>query len=356
MSDATWDATIERIRRHCRSSGRESVEIIFHGGEPTLIGAARLASMCTRARARLADVAGLTLTIQTNATRLDAGWVSVLREHEVAVGVSLDGPQEVNDRHRVDRRGRGSHERVAAGIALLREGGVPFAILSVVQPGADPLDIHHHYSRLGCSAVSYLLPAVPREAVAELREKFGPTPCADFLIPIFDDWWSHGTLELQVREFWNIGRVIMGGKSRVDSIGNPPLRYVTVETDGSIQGVDKLRACEDGMTSTSLNVYDHDFDDIARASPLHAGVMEGLPLPTGCRACPEAQTCAGGYVPHRYSQERQFDNPSVWCADLLALFAHVRMRMGVSHEETRARREALARPAAIQAVSAGSSS
>jgi hypothetical protein len=31
----------------------------------------------------------------------------------------------------------------------------------------------------------------------------------------------------------------------------------------------------------------------------------------------------------------------VWCADLLALFAHVRARMGVSHEETQRRRSAL---------------
>jgi sulfatase maturation enzyme AslB (radical SAM superfamily) len=52
-------------------------------------------------------------------------------------------------------------------------------------------------------------------------------------------------------------------------------------------------------------------------------------------------TCGGGYLPHRYSAARGFDNPSVWCADLLALFAHVRARMGVTTDETTARRTAL---------------
>jgi uncharacterized protein len=68
--------------------------------------------------------------------------------------------------------------------------------------------------------------------------------------------------------------------------------------------------------------------------------MAGLPLPAGCRACRERDTCAGGHLPNRYSRERGFDNPSVWCADLLALFDHVRLRMGVSHEETELRRAA----------------
>jgi uncharacterized protein len=85
---------------------------------------------------------------------------------------------------------------------------------------------------------------------------------------------------------------------------------------------------------------------MGRTNPLHAAVMRGLPLPEGCRGCPESETCAGGYAPHRYSQERQFDNPSLWCADLFAVFAHVRTRMGVSHEEARVRRPALHAPAA----------
>ena len=356
MSSETWEATLERIRAHCIANGRERVELIFHGGEPTLIGSTRLASMCGRARERLEDVAQVRLSIQTNATRLNPDWVAILREHDVGVGVSLDGPKEVNDRYRVDHRGRGSHDRVAHGIALLREAGVPFGILSVVAPGEDPLRIHRHFIELGCGSVSYLLPSVTREEAAELRGRFGPTPCADFLIPIFDEWWCNETLEVRIREFWSIGRVIMGGRSLVDSIGNPPLRFVTVETDGSIHGVDNLRTAVDGLTGTSLNVHRAGFGDIAHASPLHDAVMRGLPLPTGCRDCPESETCAGGYVPARYSQERQFDNPSMWCADLLALFTHVRARMGVSYEETRARRQALEGGAAQVPAIAGSSS
>jgi uncharacterized protein len=308
-----------------------------------LVGASRFGWMCAYAREQLQDITKLSFAIQTNGTRLNAEWLAVLSEHGVQVGVSLDGPAVINDAFRVDRRGRGSHRAVLSGIELLRQAGVPFGILSVVQPGADPLPIHRHFVELGCVSISYLLPSYTHDTIGSLREQHGLTPCADFLIPIFDDWWRDGSFEVSIRDFWNFGRLIMGGASQVDTIGNPPLGYTCVETDGSMQGLDKLRSCEDGLSEIGLNVYEADFREIASASPFHAAIMEGLPLPSGCRSCPERETCAGGHLPNRYSKARGFDNPSVWCADLLALFAHIRMRMGVSVEDTHRRRAALGR-------------
>ncbi len=349
MSEETYGATLERIRRHCQRSGQEKVQVVFHGGEPTLVGSARFAAMCVQARERLEDLAEVTLSVQTNGTRLDREWAETLLEHDVEVGVSLDGPKEVNDAARVDHGGRGSHDSVVEGIAALGDAGVPFGILSVVQLGADPLRIHRHFIELGARSVAYLLPSYTHDTIGPVRKRYGSTPCADYLIPIFDEWWDSGTTEVSIREFWEIGRVIMGGLTELDSIGNPPIRFVSVETDGSMHGLDKLRACEDGMTRTALNVHDSDFHDIAERDSLHAAIMEGVPLPTGCRACPERSTCAGGLVAHRYSHEAGFDNPSVWCADLLAIFAHIRARLGVSHEETAARRAAHRELAAVPA-------
>src|SRR5262249_36318817 len=145
MSDETSDAVLARIRRNCEEGGQDKVAILFHGGEPTLIGSRRFTSMCERARERLGDMTSVELEIQTNGTRLDEDWVQVFLEHDVRVGISLDGPREVNDAARVDHKGRGSYDSVARGVALLRDGGVPFGILSVVQLGADPLSIHRHF-------------------------------------------------------------------------------------------------------------------------------------------------------------------------------------------------------------------
>ena len=33
--------------------------------------------------------------------------------------------------------------------------------------------------------------------------------------------------------------------------------------------------------------------------------------------------CGGGYLPHRFSRKNGFDNPSVYCDDLYAMFANM---------------------------------
>jgi uncharacterized protein len=355
MSDAVFDQALVRIREHCESSGQDSVEISFHGGEPCLLGARRFDTWCARARHTLAGTARVSLRIQTNGTLLDAEWAEAFRNNGVRVGISVDGPKPIHDRVRLDRQGRGSYDAVVKGVAVLRDARVPFAVLSVIPLGSDAVSVHRHLLSLGPDALSYLLPDFTHDTIAPIRARYGQTPCADFLIPVFDDWWFHGTLEVLIANFWNIGRTILGGTSESEAIGNRPAGYAVVEADGDIEGVDVLRVCGNGMAATGLNVRDASFGEIASSSALHRQSMfEGMPLPRGCRACPEAETCAGGHLPHRWSQQNGFDNPSVWCADLLKLFAHIRRRFDVPFEETRRRRGELRAPrsAAPQAAAA----
>ena len=80
----------------------------------------------------------------------------------------------------------------------------------------------------------------------------------------------------------------------------------------------------------------HGFDDLETGAPhVHEAIHSGYPPAAPCRACPELAVCGGGFLPQRYSRARRFDNPSVWCADILALLAHIRARTGISPELTR---------------------
>ena len=46
-----------------------------------------------------------------------------------------------------------------------------------------------------------------------------------------------------------------------------------------------------------------------------------------CKRCPIRVTCGGGYMPHRFSKENGFNNPSVYCRDLLKLICHVQNKV-----------------------------
>lgn len=352
MSDEIFDATLERIRGHCEFTGQDRLHISFHGGEPCLLGPKQFNAWCSRARKVLRGVATVDFGIQTNGTLLDQAWAAVLVEHQVVVGISMDGPKEIHDLLRVDHAGRGSYDQVKRGLKVLQSARVPYTILSVIQLGADPLAIHRHFLSLGAARISYLLPDFTHDTIAPVRQKYGPTPAADFLLPVFDDWWFNGTLDVIVEDLWNVGRIILGGRSAIETFGNEPPRYVFVEADGEIEGLDCLRSCKEGIAKINLNVRHDDFREILKTDSMHrTAIFQGMPLPQGCRGCPEQDTCAGGYLPHRYSSDRGFDNPSVWCADLLKLFAHLRSRLGVTVEETYAGRQALQAGVAAAAAS-----
>lgn len=116
----------------------DELTIVWHAGEPLVLPP----SYYEEAFGVLAEVLGratlLTHSIQTNAVLIDDAWCRLLRRHAVALGVSVDGPAALHDRHRRTRDGRPTHAAVLQAMRLLRAQGVPYHAIAVVT--ADALD------------------------------------------------------------------------------------------------------------------------------------------------------------------------------------------------------------------------
>lgn len=106
----------------------ENVTILLHGGEPLLHYdlVQKLVEYAEPYRDRLA------LSIQTNATLLTRERVRFLKEHNLGVGVSLEGPPELHDRTRPLQSGESSFAATMRGIRLLREEDCPFGNITVL--------------------------------------------------------------------------------------------------------------------------------------------------------------------------------------------------------------------------------
>jgi len=176
--------------------------------------------------------------------------------------------------------------------------------------------------------MDFLLPDVSHDNKERMYGGLGPTPVADYLLPVLDAWLNEDNSEVSVRIFKGLFRRLLGGHGLTDDFGNTGSSYLIVETDGSIEANDALRVCEDGIARSGLNVLRHGFDDLAMGRPLvYKAVNGGFSLPNGCLGCPERHVCGGGYLPHRFSKRNGFDNPSVWCADILRLMKHMRQHL-----------------------------
>lgn len=63
---------------------------------------------------------------------LDDDWCTFFNEHDFLVGLSVDGPRELHNAYRVDRRGRGTFDLVMDGWRALDRHSVNFNILCAV--------------------------------------------------------------------------------------------------------------------------------------------------------------------------------------------------------------------------------
>ena len=323
MSEPVFGALLERVGEYCGRRPGHSMSLVFHGGEPMLMNAATFDRYATMAEERLGDALGR-LSIQTNATRVTAEWAEALARHGIAVGVSIDGPADVHDRVRVDHGGRGSHADAMAGIDRLREAGIEPEVLCVVNPECSGAGVYRHFRSEGITWMNFLLPDVSHDNKEAIYGRFGPTPVADYLIPAFDAWIAEDDPSVVVAVFQELLQRLMGGPGTFDTFGNPLMGYLVVETDGSIEALDALKVCDDGIASSGLDVVSAGFDDLGLGMPLvHQAVHEGFPLCARCEACELVGTCGGGYLPHRYSRRNGFDNESVWCRDIIALLGHM---------------------------------
>ncbi|MFF3734283.1 radical SAM protein [Streptomyces sp. NPDC002476] len=104
-----------QLIRECLQPGHRLM-LMFHGGEP-MLRFRQIRDLVEFARAQADHVgAAVRFTIQTNGLHLDERTIDFLRTHDFSVGVSLDGPRDVHDRHRVDHGGAGTFDRIAATI------------------------------------------------------------------------------------------------------------------------------------------------------------------------------------------------------------------------------------------------
>jgi uncharacterized protein len=347
MPDDVFASVVQKIHDWCVANQQPKVNILFHGGEPLLVGSTRLDNWCRAIVESLSDVCTVTFQLQTNGVLISDDYVNVFVRHNINVGISMDGPRELHNSSRITHSGAGSYDEVVAGMERIWKGGLPVSVLSVIPLGADGAYVQRHFANLKVSKISYLLPDFTHDTIHDVHSRFGPTPCADFLIDAFESWWNKDTLSILVEPFVGIAKLILGGDSDIDIFGNLPFGFVFVEADGAIEGLDVLRICGNGKSSTGLNVLRDGFQQLDNLEGAHLrAIVESPPLPNGCIGCPEETTCSGGYLPHRWSNERSFDNPSVWCDDLLKLFRHIRTRLEVSPQETLSRRQSLASMAA----------
>lgn len=322
MSASVAYQTAVRIREYCEENAMPSVVVNCHGGEPLLGGEKHLATVFSAIREGFAESkVFVSSAVQSNGLLFTDAIGEALLAHEVGLFLSVDGPPDLNDRHRVDHRGlpSSSHfEQTMQSLMTPAYRTLFEGFLCVVDPTFPPVTVLDYLLSYDPGVIDFLLPLANHDRPPPHPvEAYGDWLCACF------DYWFASNSKTRIRSFDSIilqlcshAGASRGGLGYADAI--------VVETDGTIEADDTIKSTADGGARLGLNVFEHSFSHAAN-HPLIRTVQSGRSGLTGtCLECPVVNVCGGGHISHRYSTDRRFLNESVYCRALEQLILHIR--------------------------------
>lgn len=326
MSAETIVALKHRIKNHCAKHNIDQFAIVLHGGEPLLMKKNNLEFFLDTIGSLEKDGIRIIFAMQTNGMLITEEYCELFNRYHVGIGVSLDGTKDFNDKFRVDKKGNGTYDKVIKGVEIAKKNlNYGVGCLSVINTKIPAIKLYELYRELGFTTINLLLLDENHDSKKNVK-KFEN---ANWLIELFDYWFDlEQDKQIQILKFQNFISYFLGDdRSTSESSGTGYNKLAVIETNGDIESLDVLKICGESFTKQKFNVENNEFDDIFQSELIDVYYNSKQMLCKKCLACPVKEICGGGYLPHRYSSENGFNNPSVYCDDLLMLLTHMQNKM-----------------------------
>jgi uncharacterized protein len=194
------------IRQHIETSPDPVISFSWHGGEPTLLGLDYFRKIVGLQRKHQPAQRRIVNGIQTNGTLLDEDWCRFLAAEDFAVGISLDGPEEMHDSYRRSKARNPTHKHAMRGYELLREHRISCDILCVVQAQNvhHPTEVYRFFKQIKAPYIGFLPLVEPQPDIdgGISSRTVPPEAFGVFLCTVFDEWMKEdiGRVKIQIFE------------------------------------------------------------------------------------------------------------------------------------------------------------
>lgn len=289
------------VKQYIEAQPGPVVPFAWQGGEPTLMGLQFFEKVVELQRKYLPAGWRCTNALQTNGTLLTPEWCKFFRENEFLVGISLDGPAELHDRYRLDKKQRPTHAKVMEGLRLLQEHGVEYNVLCVVNRinVKHPLEVYRFFKEHGVRHMQFI-PLVEREGADGVSHRTVPAKeYGLFLAAIFDEWIRHDIGKVYVQIIEECFLVWLGHQAQLCVFRETCGRALAMEHNGDLFSCDHFVFPEyklGNITETPLSAL------VASAAQAKFGAGKKETLPRYCLECEVRFMCNGGCPKDRFIQ------------------------------------------------------
>ena len=327
MSKEILEATALRINDYVVENSIDRIAIVYHGGEPLLLGADTLAKHVEYVRNLISTETIIDFSLQTNGVLLKESDLKLFEKCGLQVSLSIDGGRSANDKHRLDHKGKSTFNDTENALKLLERYPNVFAgVIAVIDPHNDPSEVLSFFDSYSIPQLDFLLPDANYLTTPPHRQS---------QIDIYENWltncfdlWFDNYSALKVRTFDSILASLFGAPSETDGFGFGDVGLITIETDGTYHDLDVLKITGEGTNLTRGDVKSTTISHAIGSENVqkHRELLRKEGLCLACQECSVVDICGGGAVAHRYS-EGSFSNPSIYCQELKSLIEHANKRV-----------------------------
>jgi uncharacterized protein len=336
MPDVVLDSF---IRQYIQSQETPVVSFSWQGGEPTLLGVDYFRKIVALQQ-RYAEGRRIENAFQTNGVLLDDHWGEFLAANRFLTGLSIDGPEDLHDRYRVDKGGQPTFGKVMRGLEFLRKHGAEFNTLTVVQRhnSLEPLRVYSSLKETGSRFMQFI-PIVEREAEAPAANGLVLISPASrtaarvsdwsveavqygrFLCAIFDEWVRGDVGQYFVQIFDEALQNWMGLGSNLCLFRPTCGSALAIEHNGDVYSCDHFVYEDNRLGNIMDDRLEHLVDS---AQQRQFGQDKLTSLPRYCRDCEVRFACHGECPKHRFIRTPDGEEGlNYLCAGYKMFFNHI---------------------------------
>jgi uncharacterized protein len=290
----------------------------FQGGEPTLAGLPFFQQLVKFQQQYGRNGQSVSNAMQTNGVLLDQNWCDLFRDTNWLLGVSLDGPEDINDKYRFNKEGHGTWKRVMQSIELLQKNKVEFNILCVLSQAnvEKPKELYRFYRSLGVDNVQYIPLAEFDGAGNALPYTITAEQYGQFLCETFDVWWPERR-KMRIRFFDNIAEALAGQKPGTCTMHETCDSYVVVEYNGDVYPCDFFVEGSWKLGNITLDSW----PEMARRTRRYSFAAKKTLTHPECQVCEYQSICHGGCPKSRQGPNGRFEDLDYFCQAYKTIYA-----------------------------------
>jgi len=326
MSLETVIATFERV--FASAYVGLQMTVIWHAGEPLVLPVSYYESAFQAIeRLRPAEVE-IRHSIQTNGTLVTKEWADFIRQWNIGVGVSIDGPRHMHDANRVTRAGKGTFDRAIRGARLLKEEGIPFHVISVLSKEAleRPEELYAFYLEEGIEDVCFNVEESEGDHVSELMTLSRDSMRDKFRAFLHRFWMisrSNPGIHF-IREIDGlISRIFRPEEAHANNEQVEPLAMLNVDCRGNVSTFSpELLGYKNDRYNDFIvgNVYQHTLEQMLESEAMNAMVADINAGVEACRKeCDYFSICGGGAPVNKLSENGSFASTQTSFCNLIQI-------------------------------------